>query len=123
MPKPEDLFPRELGALLKTAASTLDEVKDQVLRGSQAGKATIDAQLAKRQREKALVKLGEVLLEEVARGATLPAVCDAIVAEIKEIDAQIERASTEAERLWRSDPSTPPKSSARHSQPDVDDDD
>ena len=103
MPKSDDLFPRELGAFFKAAASTLDDVKDQVLRGGQAGKATLDAQLLKRQRDKALQKLGEVLLDEVARGAPLPAACDAVVAEIKELDDQIERAKAEADRLWKSD--------------------
>jgi hypothetical protein len=103
MPRPEDLFPRDLGAFLKQAASTLDEVKEQVLRGGQAGKATLDVQLLKRQRDKALQKLGEVLLDEVARGAPLPAACDAVVAEIAEIETQIQTAQTEADRLWNAD--------------------
>ncbi len=103
MPKSDDLFPRDLGAFLKAAASTLDDVKGQVVRGGQAGKATLDAQLLKRQRDKALQRLGEVLLDEVARGAPLPAACDAVVAELKSLDEQIERAKAEAERLWKSD--------------------
>jgi hypothetical protein len=103
MPKSDDLFSREFGAFLKSAASTLDDVKEQVLRGGQAGKATLDVQLLKRQREKALQKLGEVLLDEVSRGAPLPASCDAVVVEIKDIDGQIERARAEADRLWKSD--------------------
>jgi hypothetical protein len=122
MPRPEDLFPRELGALFKTAASALDDVKEQVVRGSQAGKATLDAQLLKRQRDKALQKLGEVLLDEVARGAPLPASCDAVVAEIKDLDGQIERARAEADRLWKSDGS-PPRNTGTPAAADDDHDD
>jgi hypothetical protein len=103
MPRSDDLFPRDLGAFFKQAASTLDDVKEQVLRGGQAGKATLDAQLLKRQRDKALQKLGEILLDEAERGVPLPAACDAVVVEIKELDGQIARAQSEAERLWKSD--------------------
>ncbi|MBM4281536.1 MAG: hypothetical protein FJ137_12520 [Deltaproteobacteria bacterium] len=125
MPRSDDPFPRDLGAFFKAAASTLDDVKEQVLRGGQAGKATLDVQLLKRQRDKALQKLGEVLLDEVTRGAPLPVSCDAVVAELKELDGQIERAKSEAERLWSSDGS-PARSTgtptARRGDDDDDDD-
>jgi hypothetical protein len=97
----DDLFSRELGSFLKSAASTLDDVKDSVLRGGQAGKASLDVQLLKRQRDKALARLGEVLLDEHGRGAPLPPSCTAIVDEIRALDDQVARARAEADKLWR----------------------
>ena len=123
MPKPEDLFSRDLGALLKSAASTLDDVKESVLRGGQAGKASLDVQLLKRQRDKALIKLGEVLLDELARGAPLPAACGAVVDEVKGLDEQIARAKTDADKLWRGDGAKPATAAPSHDDDSDDDDD
>jgi hypothetical protein len=124
MSPPEDRFARELGSLLKSAASTFDDVKESVLRGGQASKATLDAQLLKRQRDKALGRLGEVLLDEHGRGVPLPAACIAVVDEIRALDGQIERARAEAEKLWRADARGPaPSTSQRTADDDENDDD
>ena len=98
----DDPISREISSFFKQAASVLDEVKDSVLAGGQATKATVDTQLLKRSRERALVRLGEVLLDEIARGAAVPASCDAVVSEIKDLDAQIKTAKAESEKLWKS---------------------
>jgi hypothetical protein len=119
----DDLFSRELGSFLKSAASTLDEVKDSVLRGGQAGKASLDVQLLKRQRDKALARLGEVLLDEHARGAPLPPSCAAIVDEIRALDEQVARARTEAEKLWRGEGATGSRPAPPDAGGDDDDDD
>lgn len=97
----EDPISREISSFFKQAASVLDEVKDSVLAGGQATKATVDTQLLKRSRERALARLGEVVLDEIARGAAVPAACDAVIKEIKDLDAQIKTAKAESEKLWK----------------------
>ncbi len=96
-----DPISRGISSFFKEAVDVANEVKDSVLAGSQATKATVDVQLLKRSREKALARLGEILLDEVARGAPLPAACDAQVKEIKDLEAQIARAKVESEKLWK----------------------
>lgn len=118
---PGDPISREISSFFKQAVDAFDDVKETVLKGSQATKATVDVQLLKRTREKSLARLGELILEEVARGSVLPASCEALAQEIKDLDGQIATAQTEADKLWKSDapktgadkaPSTPPKPAA-----------
>jgi len=97
----KDPIAKEISSFFKQAVSVFDEVKDSVLAGGQATKATVDTQLLKRTRERTLARLGEVLLEEIARGAAVPAACDAVVKEIHDLDAQILKAKAESEKLWK----------------------
>ena len=57
---PGDSIGRELSTFFKQAVETFDEVKESVLKGSSATKATVDAQLLKRSRDRLLARLGEV---------------------------------------------------------------
>ncbi len=111
---PGDPISREISSFFKQAVEAFDDVKETVLKGSQATKATVDVQLLKRSRDKSLGRLGELLLEEVARGAALPASCDAVAREIKDLDAQIAAAQVEADKLWKSDA---PKGQGSKSEP------
>jgi hypothetical protein len=121
-----DMLGKELSSFFKTAVSALEDVSEQVLRSGQAGKATLDVQLLKRQRDKALARLGEVLLDEHERGVALPAAADDLIADVKKIDAQLQDAKAEADKLWKAgeapgkDPSAAPP--PRRSDDDDDDD-
>lgn len=117
-----DPIARGLSSFFKEAVDVLDEVKDSVLAGSQATKATVDVQLLKRSREKALARLGEILLDEVARGAPLPAACDAQVKEIKDLEVQIAKAKTESEKLWKTAEGKPVHKADAKAAPADDDD-
>lgn len=120
----QDPIARGLSSFFKEAVDVLDEVKDSVLAGSQATKATVDMQLLTRSRRKALARLGEILLDEVARGAPLPASCDAQVKEIKDLDAQIAKAKVESEKLWKTAEGKPTdKTDAKTAAPPDDADD
>jgi hypothetical protein len=70
------LFPQTLDGLLSKATSTLDTLRNTVVKSAAAGKAQIDVQLAKRQRDKAFAALGAVAVAEANRGAALPPACD-----------------------------------------------
>ena len=98
--KPTDSISKELSSFFKQAVETFDEVKETVLKGSSATKATVDVQLLKRSRERALARLGEVMLDEATRGARLPAAGDVVVKELRELDEQIAKAKAEADTLW-----------------------
>ena len=129
---PGDPISREISSFFKQAVEAFDDVKETVLKGSHATKATVDVQLLKRTREKSLARLGELILEEVARGSVMPASCDALAREIKDLDGQIATAQTEADKLWKSDapkasgankvPSTPPKATTSQATAAGDDD-
>ena len=99
--KNPDPITRELTSFFKQAVETFDEVKESVLKGSQATKATVDVQLLKRSRERALARLGEVLLDEATRGAAIPAACEAVVKEIHDLDEQLTKSRAEADKLWK----------------------
>ncbi len=99
--KTPDPITRELSSFFKQAVETFDEVKESVLKGSQATKATVDVQLLKRSRERTLARLGEVLLDEASRGAPVPAACDAIVKELRELDETLAKSRAEADKLWK----------------------
>jgi hypothetical protein len=118
----KDPIARGLSSFFKEAAEAFDEVKDTVLAGGQATKATVDIQLLKRSREKALARLGEVLLDEVARGAAVPASCEAVVKEIKDLDAQLATAKAESEKLWKQAEGKPAQKADAKAAPKPDDD-
>ena len=111
--RPSDDLGRELTSLWRTAVSSFDDLRDTVLRGGQAGKSALDVTLQKRQRERMLVELGELVLEESRMGAALPASCDGLVARIRELEAQIGESKAAADRAWQkvapqgADPSAP----------------
>jgi hypothetical protein len=93
--------PDAIGSLWHSALGQIDEIRDVIVRGSQAGKAKIDVQLLKRQRDKALIQIGEAMLEEHKRGAALPASCDELAARVDDIDRQIAEAEAEAQRVFK----------------------
>ncbi|MCC7070529.1 MAG: hypothetical protein IT383_04345 [Deltaproteobacteria bacterium] len=89
------------GSLLNAALGQIDEIRDVIVRGSQAGKAKIDAELLKRQRDRALAELGAALLHEVQRGAlALPGALDEAAKRVRELEAQIAQAEDEAARAF-----------------------
>jgi hypothetical protein len=113
-----------LSSFFKQAVSVLEDASEQLVKSGQAGKAQLDVQLLKRQREKALARLGEVLLDEHERGVSLPPVADELLIELKKLDARVKEAQAEADALWKSDPKGHvPGSSARSRVSDDDDDD
>jgi phosphatidylserine/phosphatidylglycerophosphate/cardiolipin synthase-like enzyme len=123
-----DLLGKDLSSFFKSAVSALEDVSGQVLRSGQAGKASLDVQLLKRQRDKALARLGEVLLDEHDRGVALPAAADDLIADVKKLDVQLQEAKVEADKLWNAGDSTSKEaagttSRARASDDDDDDDD
>jgi len=96
----KDALGKELSSFFKAAVSAFEDVSEQVVQSGKAGKATLDVQLLKRQREKALVKLGELVLTHIATGGTAPPAGDALVAEVAALDAQLKQAQTEADKLF-----------------------
>lgn len=92
----------DFSSLWQSALGQIDEIRDVIVRGSQAGKAKIDAQLLKRQRDKLLQNLGERMFDEHRRlGARLPDGAADLVAEIEALDEQIAESDREAERLFK----------------------
>ena len=90
-----------LGSLWQSALGQIDEIRDVIVRGSQAGKAKIDVQLLKRQRDKVLAEIGAAVVAEAEKGAlTLPASCDELTKRIADIDQQIESAEAEAKKVF-----------------------
>lgn len=100
----KDVFSKELGSFFKAAQAAFEDVSEQVVASSKAGKATIDVQVLKRQREKALVRLGELVLTHVETGGTPPAGGEALIAEITGLDADLKTAQAEADKLFAIDP-------------------
>jgi hypothetical protein len=121
-----DQIGRDLSSFFKQAVSALEDASEQLVKSGQAGKASLDVQLLKRQREKALARLGEVLFDEHERGVSLPPAADDLLAEVKKLDARVKEAQQEADALWKTDGKGTPPSSAtasRVSADDADDDD
>jgi hypothetical protein len=71
------------------------------VRGSQAGKAKLDAQLLKRQRDRLLAELGAHVLEEAQRGAALPPGTEELAQKIRQVEEQIVEAEGEAKKAFR----------------------
>lgn len=89
------------GSLLHAALGQIDEIRDVIVRGGHAGKAKLDAELLKRQRDRALGELGTALLAEVERGAlALPHGCEELARRVRELDEQIEKAEHEAAKAF-----------------------
>jgi hypothetical protein len=113
-----------LSSFFKQAVSALEDASEQLVKSGQAGKAQLDVQLLKRQREKALARLGEVLLDEHERGVSLPPAADELLADVKKLDARVKEAQAEADALWKADPrASAPASHAPSRVSDDDDDD
>lgn len=125
--KRNDLFGKELSSFFKAAVSALEDVGEQVVHNSKAGKATIDVQLLKRQRDKALARLGELVLLQVQAGGAAPEGGAAVIAEIARVDAQLQEAQAEADKLFSvaaSDrKSEPPRAASDRSPAAATDDD
>lgn len=96
----KDALGKELSSFFKAAVTALEDVSEQVMQSGKAGKATIDVQVLKRQRDKALAKLGELVLTHVATGGSPPPAGETVVAEIATIDAQLKQAQAEADKLF-----------------------
>jgi hypothetical protein len=89
------------GSLLHAALGQIDEIRDVIVRGGQAGKAKLDAELLRRQRDRALAELGASLLHEVERGAlALPESCAEAARRVRELDEQITKAEADAARAF-----------------------
>ena len=99
-PPPSDRLGKELSSFFKAAVSAFEDVSEQVVQSGRAGKATIDVQVLKRQREKALVRLGELVLTHLDTGGTAPPGGDVVVTEIAGLDAQLKQAQQEADKLF-----------------------
>lgn len=120
--RPGDRLAKDFSSLFKTAVSALEDVSEQVVKSSQAGKATLDAQLLKRQRDRALARLGELALEGIQEGTTPPPPrSEEVLAELARLDAEIAEARKEADKLWPTSKSTPP-SAAKAAGGDEDED-
>jgi hypothetical protein len=87
--------------LYETAIGQIDEIRDAIVRGSHAGKAKLDAQLLKRQKDRLLAELGAHVLEEAERGAALPPGTEELAQKIRDVDAQIQEAEAEAKKAFR----------------------
>ncbi len=91
-----------IGTLWHSALGQIDEIRDVIVRGSQAGKAKLDVQLLKRQRDRLLSEIGAVVVEEHKRGAaSLPAGCEDLAARLDGVDKQIEEAEAEAAKVFK----------------------
>ena len=124
--KRNDLFGKELSSFFKAAVSALEDVGEQVVHNSKAGKATLDVQLLKRQRDKALARLGELVLLQVQAGGAAPTDGAPVIAEIAQIDAQLQEARAEADKLFSvasSDRKSEPPRPASDRTPAADSDD
>jgi hypothetical protein len=91
---------KELNQLWQSTIDQFDEIKNAIVRSSQAGKARLDAQFLKRQRERLLTKLGEDVLAAEARGELqLPDACAETARRVHELEEQIRAEEAEAARL------------------------
>jgi hypothetical protein len=99
--RPPSEAKKELSQLWQHALGQIDEIRDAIVRGSQAGRAKLDEQLLLRQKDRLLAQLGALLLEEVDRGAALPPACADLARRIQEVQADIEKAETEAKRALK----------------------
>lgn len=82
---------KELGGLLGRALEALEEVKEVVVRSSQAGKLRIDTAFLEREREKAILRLGEKVYEWFEDGEiSLPEEGEPLIAEVRRLAELIE---------------------------------
>lgn len=99
-PASPDDVKRELSSLWQSALGQIDEIRDVIVRGSQAGKAKLDAQLLKRQRDKLLQQIGELVMEDHRRGVALPPGCEEHASKLAELDQQLHEAEQEAAKAF-----------------------
>jgi hypothetical protein len=118
-----DQLGKDLGSFFKAAVTALEDASEQVKRSSLAGKASLDAQLLKRQRTKALARLGEIMFDEHARGVSLPPAADDVMKELLTLEADLHKAQAEADRLWKTEGGQGPAPSVTSNGKDDDDDD
>ena len=99
-PHSPDDVKREISSLWHSALGQIDEIRDVIVRGSQAGKAKLDAQLLKRQRDKLLMQIGEAVMADHKRGEALPPACEGYATNLAELDRQIDEAEQEAAKAF-----------------------
>jgi hypothetical protein len=98
---PENEGKRELSALWQQALGQIDEIRDAVVRGSQAGRAKLDEQLLLRQKDRLLAQLGAQVLAEAERGTPVPASCEDLARRVREVEADIQKAADESARVFK----------------------
>ncbi|HEY4223034.1 MAG TPA: hypothetical protein VGO62_16870 [Myxococcota bacterium] len=86
-----------ISSLWQSALGQIDEIRDVIVRGSQAGKAKLDVQLLKRQRDKLLMQIGEAVIHE----GHVPASCEELAARVVDVDKQIADADAEAQKVFK----------------------
>ncbi len=118
-----DQLGKDLGSFFKAAVSALEDASEQVKRSGLASKASLDAQLLKRQKQKALAQLGEIMFDEHARGVSLPPAADDVMKELLGLEADLHKAQAEADRLWKSEGGQGPAPTPASRDDDDDDDD
>ena len=99
--KPPTSSAPDLSALWQSALGQIDEIRDVIVKGSHAGKAKLDAQLLKRQRDKLLAQIGEAVMEDHKRGAALPPSCEELATKLDDVDKQIAEAESEAAKAFK----------------------
>ena len=114
---PDDVR-RDLSSLWQSALGQIDEIRDVIVRGSQAGKAKLDAQFLKRQRDKLLVQIGEAVIEDHKRGVPLPPGCEAHAKKLAEVDRELLEAEHDATKAFSQASS---KSSSKNDRVDTGD--
>jgi hypothetical protein len=85
----------DLSSLWHSALGHIDEIRDVIVRGSHAGKARLDGELLKRQRDKLLMHIGLAVIDDHKRGAPLPPSCDEYNKKLEEIERQLREANQE----------------------------
>ncbi len=94
----------DLSSLWQSALGSIDEIRDVIVRGSHAGKAKLDAQLLKRQRDKLLMQIGEAVIADAKRGVPLPPSCEDLAVKLDEIQKQVDEAEAQADKAFASTP-------------------
>jgi hypothetical protein len=98
----DNQFRGPLGGLLRTAAAQLGGVKDLAVRGTEVGRAELDAQLTRREKTRALARLGQAILEAVEdEELEVPERCATALAAAQEAVAAADGAQQSAKRAWQ----------------------
>jgi hypothetical protein len=94
----------ELNSLWKSTIDQFDELKNVVVRGSNAGKAKLDSTFLKRQRDKLLAEIGEELLAYAEGGGfDLPEGVAKKAERLTTLEDEISEAESQVDRLLRPD--------------------
>jgi hypothetical protein len=94
----------DLSSLWQSALGSIDEIRDVIVRGSHAGKAKLDAQLLKRQRDKLLMQIGEAVIADHKRGVPLPPSCEDLAVKLDDVQKQVDEAEAQADKAFASSP-------------------